>query len=63
MPKAWDEMTIEEKLEELHQGRQSVVLGLARIIEEICAVVQRLEDEFAEFRRTMDAQSDKHRWE
>jgi hypothetical protein len=51
MPKTWDEMTVEEKLEELHQGRQSVVLGLARIIEEICSVVQRLEEEFNEFRQ------------
>ena len=55
MPKTWDEMTVEEKLEELHQGRQSVVLGLARIIEEICSVVQRLEDEFAEFRKKADS--------
>jgi hypothetical protein len=53
MPKAWEDMTVEEKLEELHRGKQSVVLGLARIIEEMCDVVKRLDDEFAEFRRQL----------
>jgi hypothetical protein len=51
MPKTWPEMTVEEKLEELHRGRQSVIVGLARIIEEMCTIVKRLDEEFAEFRQ------------
>lgn len=51
MPKTWPEMTVEEKLDELHRGRQSVVIGLARIIEEMCCIVKRLDEEFAEFRQ------------
>ena len=53
MPKTWPEMTVEEKLEELHRGRQSVVLGLARIIEEMCNVVAKLDEEFEEFRQKL----------
>jgi hypothetical protein len=48
-------MTVEEKLEELHRGRQSVVVGLARIIEEMCTVVKRLDEEFDEFRRKQNS--------
>ncbi len=54
MPKTWNEMTVEEKLDELHRGKQDVVLGLARLIEEMCNVVQRLDEEFAEFRRKLN---------
>jgi predicted nuclease of restriction endonuclease-like RecB superfamily len=46
-------MTVEEKLEELHRGRQSVVVGLARIIEEMCNVVKKLDEEFEEFRQKL----------